>query len=171
MRSVTVLILMAAAATAGGCGFIDELNLPLLTESGRRIDGADPFESPDPMEYPETAQIVEPIDIEIVRSGNAIRLHNRTVQRYENVQLWLNHQYGAEIDQVPIGESGPYALQSFVNQHGEPYPVALFLAPENDRPLVLADMVRDGRIHKLVVHLQEDWQEAAGSVPQGPTQQ
>jgi len=165
--------------SVGGCnsikGWAEDWKLPFATKTGKKVTEEGEAKGQalpdvgipglllkidedvyDPREYPHAAEIAEPLNIEVVREGNAIKLVNLTVTRYENVQLWLNQQYGADLAYVPIGHSEFLDLESFINEHGEPYPVGRFLQPDRDKPLVLADLVMDGKIHKLVVRL-HDW--------------
>ncbi|MBI1368073.1 MAG: hypothetical protein GC162_05405 [Planctomycetes bacterium] len=151
-----LLCLLIAAACLGGCNYVDELKLPVLTTEGRALDEDHPG-TPAPRYYPDAAPIAEPLDIELIRVGNAIVIDNRTVHEYKNVQLWLNHAYGGDLEALPIGRTDPIALTSFINEHAEPYPVARFLAPDADMALVLADLYLDGKIHKLTVRLRNDW--------------
>jgi len=79
------------------------------------------------------------------------------VHEYKDVQVWLNQQYGAYLAVVPIGHGPLLNMESFINEHGERYPVGRFLQPDRDKPLVLTDLVIDGKMHKLVVRLAEGW--------------
>lgn len=167
---ITILaILLAVNLTA--CTYIEELKLPFITQTGKSLpvqteEGDTVKDGPlldtatqnlTPRIYPSHLPIADAFDIQVSRDGNAIILDNRTVHSYNNVQLWLNHEFGADIETVAIGHNAPINLRSFVNQHAEVYPVARFLAPDADRSLVLADLVINGEIHKLHVRLQQNW--------------
>jgi hypothetical protein len=153
------VLLIVPALLLAGCNYVDELKLPVLTTEGKTIqpETADTSTGLAPQFYPAEAKIANPLDIEVVRVGNAIRFDNRTVSEYYDVEIWLNQQYGAHITHIRIGHNEPISLKGFVNQYGEVYPVARFLAPDADQPLVLADMLLDGKIHKLTVRLRNDW--------------
>jgi hypothetical protein len=73
------------------------------------------------------------------------------------VTVYLNNEYGATVESLPIGDSGPIALNQFVNVHAERYPVGSFLEPEKAKVLLLADAMIDGKVHKLNVRLVDDW--------------
>lgn len=152
-------LLIVPTLLLAGCNYVDELKLPVLTAEGKTItpETADTTTGLAPQFYPAEAGIANPLDIEVVRVGNAIRFDNRTVNEYYDVEIWLNQQYGAHIGHIAIGHNEPISLKSFVNQYGEVYPVARFLAPDADQPLVLADLLLDDEIHKLTVRLRNDW--------------
>ena len=115
------------------------------------------------MVYPQQLPLEQPIDIEVVRTGNAVRLVNRSVRSYENVEIWLNQDYGARLNRVPVGASQSIDLESFVNQYGELYPIGKFLTPDRDLALVMAEIVTAGQIHKLTVRLADDWRSGRGT--------
>jgi hypothetical protein len=157
-----MLPLLAALIGLGGCTYFEDITPPLLSESGERIP-AEEGEADDDgtvtRAYPEDAERGRALDIEVIRVGNAVRLINRTTRTYENAELWLNHEYGAPIDTVETGKNEPLSLRSFVNAHGERYPLGVFLAPDLDEALVEADLIVDGTVHPLPVRLQGDWTE------------
>lgn len=155
-RFAAVAALLIVAGMLGACTYVEELNLPLITERGKPIDLPRPDER---RMYPEELPIGDALDIQVTRVGNAIRLDNRTTRRYHDAELWLNRQYGAQIGEVVIGPGPLLSLESFVNHYAEKYPMGGFLDPDSNRPLVLADLVVDGKIHKLVVRLDEDWRQ------------
>ncbi|MDH3584307.1 MAG: hypothetical protein OER86_08845 [Phycisphaerae bacterium] len=148
-RHTTLLLL---ALLLGGCNYANEWNLPGMTTTGSRTPKG------TAVPYPAEAPVGEPLDIEITRIDDAIRLDNRTVHSYSDAQLWLNSEYGALIDRIAVGRGDPLYLGSFLNRHGETYPLGRFLTPDKDKPLVLADLLIDGRLHKLTVRLGDDWQ-------------
>ena len=163
----------------GGCSYVSELKLPFITEQGSKLnqegeaEGRVPVVSDvaaavggnyrPPMLYPGALPLEDPIDIEVVRSGNAIRLVNRSVRSYRDVEVWLNQDYGARLNELPIGASQPIDLESFVNRYGELYPVGRFLTPDRDQALVMAELVSSGRIHKITVRLGDDWRSGRGT--------
>ena len=162
MRNLLILAIPTLTVLPA-CGYLGDLNLPLLTEQGEQIERypaqADTINIQTRRTYPEDAEIAQPLNIEVIREGNAIILDNRTVHTYGPVQLWLNQQYGATLDVIPVGRGEPIALTSFRNRRGEPYPVAQFLAPDASQPLILADLATNNTIHKLTVRLQPGWRE------------
>jgi hypothetical protein len=156
-RRLVLAALVPAAALVSGCNYIGELKLPFITESGKQVEPAVDSLGPTPV-YPETLPLGQPLDVQVTRVGNAVVLDNRTIQTFENAQLWLNHQYGAPIGRMGIGPGQPLSLDNFRNIHGESYPVGGLLSPDLDAPVVAADLVADGRIHKLFVRLEPNWQ-------------
>ncbi len=168
------LLVAAAVASAvlGGCGAVEDvrkLDWPFLTTTGRRLPVSRVDGRIAPRRYPTDATVGEPVKIEVIPVGKAVRFDNRTGHRFEDVEVWLNHQYGASVDAIPIGRSDPIALASFVNEHGERYPTARFLQPERRRPLVLADLLVDGTIRKMTVRLSKTWDvwEGGAGAPTG----
>jgi hypothetical protein len=155
-RLISGLLAASVFVALAGCNYVRELKLPLLTQGGKQVDTTP---EPESRMYPENLPIGESLDVQVTRDGDAVRLDNRTVQRFENAELWLNHQYGAEIGSVAIGGSEPLSLRSFRNVHGESFPIGGWLTPDLDRSVVSADLVADGKIHKLIVRLEKDWQE------------
>jgi len=49
------------------------------------------------LDYPEDAPHGPDLDILLVRSGNQLRLVNRTASSYGGMQLWLNRQWVSEV--------------------------------------------------------------------------
>ncbi len=108
--------------------------------------------------YPAELESGEDLAIEIIRTDRRrIVIDNRTARAYENVQLWLNEQYGARLEQLPIGRSGDIALEDFTNHFGEPFPTGSLLEPEDARTLVKADLRIGDVLHPLLVRLEPDW--------------
>ena len=160
IRSVSVPrsgILVLLTLALGGCEYVRgvarDMRLPLLSRSTEQLTIS------EPRPYPAGAEIGAPLDIEVIREGGAIVLDNRTVGDYQGVSLWLNQDYGGVINALPIGRGRPLALTSLVNRYGEHYPIARFLQPELDRTLVLAELMIDGKLHKLTVRLEDNWRE------------
>lgn len=105
------------------------------------------------LDYPADAPHGPDLDILLVRSGNRVRLVNRTANTYSGMQLWLNRQWVADSGTVQIGTENLRTLTDFINRYEEPYPVGTFLNPDQTQPLVLAefyDPVEEVR-HRLLV--------------------
>ncbi len=156
-------MIFAVGIGLGGCNYVKEIKLPFVTEQGKRVDKGTVTVEEKVLVYPVVENpktpFGDPIDIEVVRVGNAVKLYNRSVNSYSNVQLWLNGHYGVTLKEIPIGAGEPISLESFLNQHGERYPVRKFLRPDRDRTLVRADLYVGGQLHNLVVRLEKNWQE------------
>ncbi len=150
-RLLAAVLLTVTAMACGGCEAISHITSSILPDRQQEPD-------PTPMIYPAEAETDDALDIQIVRQDRRhIRFDNRTTQSLNDVTIWLNHEYGAVIDRVPIGNSGQVPLLQFVNQHGERYPVGSFLEPEKAKVLVLADAVVDGKLRKMNVRLVDEW--------------
>jgi hypothetical protein len=148
---LTVPLLMLLVFVAGGCEAISHVTSSILPSRPVEKD-------PDPMIYPEEAALGEPLDVQVIRLDRRnVRFDNRTTMAMQNVTVFLNHQYGAVLAELPVGDSGAVALNQFVNHYAERYPVGSLLEPEKAQVLVLADVMIDGKVHKMSVRLAEDW--------------
>lgn len=98
------------------------------------------------------------LNIEVLRDDYSIWFDNRSAKAFDNVKIFLNMEYAATLENLPIGLSEKYDLHSFVNKHGEEYPTAVFLNPERDKLLVSTDLIKDKHIYRLTVRLPKDWQ-------------
>ncbi len=146
-------LLIVAALAVGGCEGVRHV---LVSANPA---GQNPDQTPTARAYPEDLPIGPALDIEVVRADRKhIVLDNRTARPYHGAMLWVNEQWGGQIEQVPIGKGKPIALVNLINHHAEPFPVGSFLEPDQARNVVLADLVADGEVHKLLVRLPEDWQ-------------
>lgn len=90
--------------------------------------------------YPADASHGPDLDIVIKRDGKAIQLINRTARPYANSQLWLNQQYVRNVSAIRIGPDNRLALNRFINRHREPFPTGTFLAPDDAKPVLLAEL-------------------------------
>lgn len=152
---LTISCCVLLLGALGGCQITDMPDLGL-----DRIFGFNPLETavkPEPRVYPAEAPIGAPVDIEVVRQRDHLLLRNRSAHSYENVQVWLNQGFGHTVESIPIGPGTPLTLTDFVNEHGETYPIAGFMAPERSRPVIAAALFEDGQIHLMSVRLEEDW--------------
>lgn len=153
MSTVRLGIACSIALLAGGCQYFEEVRPAVFTQ-GRDVS-IDSDLVPGP--FPADTPIGAAYDIEVVaEKGRVIRLDNRTVSRYEDAELWLNQQYAGRVGSIEIGANDPIALDGFINEHGERYPIARFLANDKFSPLVSADLIVEGKMHKLLVRL-ENW--------------
>lgn len=105
------------------------------------------------LDYPVDAPHGPDLDVLLVRSGNELRLVNRTAYNYSGFQLWLNQQYTSASGTVEIGTENLRRLTDFINRHEEPYPVGTFLNPDQTQPLVLAEFYNptENVRHRLLV--------------------
>jgi hypothetical protein len=98
------------------------------------------------LDYPQDAEVGEPLHVEVIRDGRQLRFINREPREFRRVTLWLNQQYAGVIERIAPGshESVPanqVPLASFVNEHGETFPVGRFLAPDDTIALVSAELI------------------------------
>jgi len=146
-------LLIVVALAAGGCEGVQHLWV-----SATPTLAAKPAE-PVARRFPEDMAVGQAMDIEIIRADRRhIVIDNRTSVPYHDVTLWLNDQWGAEVEEIPIGRGDPIQLVQFMNHHAEPFPVGSFLEPDKSRTVVLGDLQESGKIHKLLVRLPEGWQ-------------
>jgi hypothetical protein len=157
MTAGRFIVFCGFAAVLVGCSYVEELTAPIFQGiGGKSLESAD-APPPSPKPYPEQTPLAEPLPIEIIRQGKSIIVENRSVRAIQNGELWLNRQYGATLATIPIGRGQPIALSNFINKDGKAYPVAEFLYPDHDKPLVMGDLLIDGKMHKLIVRLVDDW--------------
>jgi len=90
--------------------------------------------------YPEDAEYGPDLDIVVTKSRSQAIVSNRTPRSYHRVELWLNRQYVQEIDTIDIGGGNRFALASFINHYGEPFPTPAFLRPDTGAPVILAEL-------------------------------
>lgn len=148
---LTVPLLMILVFVAAGCEAISHVTSSILPS--RPVAA-----HPDPMTYPQDMAVGEPIDVQVIRLDRRnVRFDNRSTLAMRDVTVYLNNQYGAVLPSLPIGDSGPVALNQFVNEHAERFPVGSFLEPEKSQVLLLADAVIDGKVRKMYVRLAKDW--------------
>lgn len=89
--------------------------------------------------YPRNAD-ADDLDIVVVRRGPHLVLSNRSAHAYGHGQLWLNQQYVAPVDTVPIGVDSQIHLSRFINEHGESFPTGGPLTPDKTLPVVLVEL-------------------------------
>lgn len=107
--------------------------------------------------YPSQSDRGQDLDILVVRKHDSISLINRTPRVYHNVEVWLNQQYVNVVPRLEIGKdaSTRLALPSFIDSHGDVYPVGGLLTPEKNQPLLMAELFDPAtglRHHLLVQH-------------------
>lgn len=129
--------------------------LPLLGCSATRDATAPPqtIKRLAALDYPENAPHGPDLDILLIRSGEQVRLVNRTPAPYAGMQLWLNRQYVGDSGNIQIGTDNLLLLTDFINLYQEPYPVGTFLNPDQTAPLVLAELYNPAQNvrHRLLV--------------------
>jgi hypothetical protein len=109
------------------------------------------------MIYPSEAEYGRDLDVVVRRSGAMVQTTNREPRSFEGTQMWLNQQYVRPVESIRIagpglGGANQHPAGEFVNEHGEPFPVGGFLAPDQTRPLLLAELYdpSTGKRHRLL---------------------
>lgn len=90
--------------------------------------------------YPKDAPRGQDLDIVVETVGSSLLLTNRTPLIYRDVQLWINQQYVTRIEMIDIGDNPMLPLDQLINEHGESFPTAGFLAPDRAGEVVLAEV-------------------------------
>ncbi|MEX0655369.1 MAG: hypothetical protein WD534_05740 [Phycisphaeraceae bacterium] len=103
--------------------------------------------------YPDDAERAPDRDILVQRDGGQIRIINRSAQPFDNVQLWVNRQYVAELDRIDIGTDNRVSLRGLVNRFQEAFPTAGPLTPDRTEPVTSAELYdpATGQRHRLTV--------------------
>ncbi|MEM1444933.1 MAG: hypothetical protein AAGF84_02665 [Planctomycetota bacterium] len=133
-RIATIGVVFAGLALAHGCA----APLPVgSAEQRQRLAELD---------YPADAEIGQPLQLEVIRDGQHLRFINREPREFRRVTLWLNQQYAGVAERIAPGSyesvsANSVPLGAFINEHGEPFPVGRFLAPDDTIALVSAEMV------------------------------
>lgn len=111
-----------------------------------------------PLVYPGEAPLGPDLDILVIRNGKHLTLANREPRSMDNVQIWPNQQWVANVSRLSIGSNNRLNLTHFVNHYGEQYPTAGFLQPERSLRLVLAELYdpESNQRHRLNVQLKPD---------------
>lgn len=105
------------------------------------------------LDYPEDAEYGPDLDIVVRREGDRLTFINRTARPVRDVRVWLNQQYVRDLPAIEIGPDNRFALDRWVNEHREPFPVGSLLAPDAAFPVVLAELIDmdTGLRHRLLV--------------------
>ena len=105
------------------------------------------------LRFPEDVPYTDSVDIVVVRTGGTLRLVNREARSFENVEIWLNDQYVHRVAKIELGESNIFALNEFINEHREPFPVGNFLQPELARRVSSAELFQPdtGKRYRIIV--------------------
>lgn len=147
-RCVVLLLLMLTLLfQSGGCGKFN-LRIPTL----RKPLPIEPTIEPAVWSpYPKDAELGDDWDIIVVQGRDSLALTNNTPRIYQNIQLWLNQQYVADIESINIGPENTIPLRRFINEHDETYPMPGFLAPDKAFPVLACEIFdpADGKRHRL----------------------
>ena len=104
--------------------------------------------------YPGGEEAIgEDLNMVARRDGRTLHIRSFEPRRLENMLCWVNQQWVGRLDAVEIGEDNTYDLLTFINEHGEHYPVGSFLSPDEAQRVVLVELVdpENGKRHRIVV--------------------
>jgi len=147
MRYLTMMMLIAAAGLTQGCNTFrlrtPTLDAPLPIEATVE---AEPW-----VPYPGGTEHGNDWDVIVKQGRDSLTLINREPRSIQNVKLWLNQQYVAQVDQINIGSNNRISLAAFHNKHGESYPIPGFLTPDKAFPALACEVFDpvDGKRHRL----------------------
>lgn len=147
LRLPLVLVCLLASLTLGACSSMGIGGQP----SAAAIDHL------SSLVYPAESDRGQDLDVLVVRNNDNISMVNRTPRVYHNVEIWLNQQYVNIVPRLQIGKdsSTSLSLSTFINRHGEVYPVGGILTPDKNQPLIMAELFDPAtglRHHLLVQH-------------------
>ncbi len=110
------------------------------------------------LRYPADARHGQDVDVLVMPASQHITLVNRTTTPLNSVQLWLNQQYVAIVDDLGVGQRQRIPLARFINRHAESFPTAGFLAPDRALRLVHAEIFDPaaGSRHRVIVLLADE---------------
>jgi hypothetical protein len=94
------------------------------------------------LNYPKDAKVGPDLDMLALKKGDTIAIVNRTTLAYKDVQLWVNQQYVAKVNEIAIGINPSISLDNFINRYGEAFPVGGLLNPDKSYPIVLLELVQ-----------------------------
>ena len=78
--------------------------------------------------YPRGQHVAAtPVDIQVFRRGERLRVVNATLTDFEDVRLWLNRRYVCDVEAIPAGATVDLPLREFWDVWGgRPNPGGLF---------------------------------------------
>ena len=125
MTLVTACIAIMLGSSLVGC-------------SGRRYD---PAMATRP--YPAELGQGEVLEIQAFRKGPNLTIVNASLQRFENVDLWLNRRYMHHLEQLAAGGTVTINLNDFWDAWGETPVAGGFFRTERPTPSVLLQFQLD----------------------------
>lgn len=95
--------------------------------------------APGPV-YPENAQMIEVLDVQVFRDVTVLRFTNSTTNDFAPGTMWLNKRYSAPTPAIASGETVELDLRQFVDEYGDTYKAGGFFAQRDPAPVVLAQL-------------------------------
>jgi hypothetical protein len=114
-------------------------------------------EAPAPLwslKYPKAKeQFAGDVDITVIQDRKSIKLTNRTVHSFNDVQVWVNQRYVSRVASIPVGKTTSIALKSLMNQYGEKYPTPGIFRPDRSFPALLVEIYEpnQNKRYRLIV--------------------
>lgn len=104
-------------------------------------------------EFPTNVQILETINIQVVREGTSLSLTNTTANAIPPSTLWLNKWFSRPLDRIEVGQTVRLNLRDFRDLYSEPFRAGGFWATDEGDPLVTAHIDwGDGLVGLIVVN-------------------
>jgi hypothetical protein len=102
--------------------------------------------------YPDDKSQDNTLDIQVVRSGERVRLTNTTPRAFGKSRIWINRWFSRDIDALDVGQTLEFNLSEFRDQYGEPFKGGGFFATERPEGLSQAQLeTADGLVGLVVV--------------------
>jgi hypothetical protein len=114
-------------------------------------------EGPAPLwslKYPSAKeQFAGDLDMTVIQDRKSVKITNRTVKTYKDVQVWVNQRYVTRVDAIPAGKTTTVALKKLMNQYGEKYPTPGIFRPDRSFPALLVEVYEPdtNQRHRLIV--------------------
>lgn len=116
-----------------------------------------PAPAPAPLwslKYPgDKEQFGGDLSMTVIQDRKSIKITNRTVDSYKDVQVWINQRYVTRVSDIPVGKTTSIALSSFINQYGEKYPTPGLFRPDRSFPALLVEIYQpdQNKRYRLIV--------------------
>lgn len=101
--------------------------------------------------YPVGLETSQTLDVQVRRVGTLVVFTNTSARSLGPGVMWINSQFGRDIDEVSIGETVSFNLYSFQNEFGESFRGGGFFATQRPDIVVRAEIERGEELLSLVV--------------------
>ena len=106
------------------------------------------------LKYPgDKQQFAGDLSMTVVQDRKSIKITNRTVTSFNDVQVWINQRYVTRVTDIPVGKTTSVALKTFINQYGEKYPTPGLFRPDRSFPALLVEIYESdqNKRYRLIV--------------------
>lgn len=106
------------------------------------------------LKYPGTKeQFGGDLSMTVVQDKKSIKITNRTVESFKDVQVWINQRFVTRATNLPVGKTTAVPLKSFINQYGEKYPTPGLFRPDRSFPALLVEIYQldQNKRYRLIV--------------------